>query len=500
MPRWPNKTRRAARRALQPRSLFGEILNWMLLPFIIVWPISLFLIYKMAIPLANQPYDAALAESVRAISRQVQLTKQGVAVDFPVSPQTLLRDDGEDAIYYQVLGPRREFISGERALPLGALPESPVRSGQVYFRDDQLAGREVRVGYQFVRLESEPPEWVQVQVAETRNKRNAMTYRIIAGVLIPQLAMLPLAAWLAYLGLRRGILPLVRLQKRIRTRCTSDLTPLAIERAPLELRPLISAFNGAMQQLKDHLRAHQRFIADAAHQLRTPLTGLRMQTELALRERDPEQLRALLPALAKSTERVCHLANQLLMLARAEGAPVVLTAGQTVTLAPLLAEVISDLVPRATEKNIDIDFTGPAAPLLVQGDAMLLAEMFKNLLDNAIKYAHHDGRISIRLQGGDEASVEIQDYGIGISPAELPHVFDRFYRVLGTRTDGSGLGLPIAREIALRHRGHVELAPNPDGPGCVARVRLPRAPAMAPHAEASAPFEKFPSPANSKAA
>ena len=471
----PKRARRGALGDTPPRSLFRAILNWVLLPFLALWPASVFVVYKIAVVLANQPYDAALAESVRAISRQVQPGAAGLLVDFPVPPKTLLRDDGEDAVYYQVLGPRREFISGERELPLGALP-AHVRSGEVYFRDDQILGRDVRVGFQFVRLESEPPEWAQVHVAETRNKRNALAYRIIAGVLLPQLFMLPLAVLLLHLGLRRGLSPLAQLQKRIHHRRPNDLSPIDIERAPLEVRPLLCAFNSMMQQLATSLTAQQRFIADAAHQLRTPLTGLKMQAELAVNEHDPETLRKLLPNLAASTNRACHLVNQLLVLARAEAGAGPPAPIRQVDLESVCVQTASDLVPQARAKRIDIEFQRPSDRVTVAGDAFLLAELIKNLLDNAIKYTPPGGDVVLRLHASDHAVIEVLDNGVGVTEVDREHVFDRFYRVLGSESEGSGLGLPIAREIAARHQASVELLDNPSGRGCLARVRIPLAP------------------------
>lgn len=457
-----------------PRSIFGEIVTWMLLAFAILWPISVVVFYKMASVLADQPYDAALAESVRAIARQVQVGKSGLLVDFPVPPQTLLRDDGKSVIQYQVLGPRREHISGDRELPLGALP-SDVQPGRVYFRDDELRGRSVRIGFQFVRLDSEPPEWAQVQVAETREKRDAMSSRIIAGVLLPQFAMLPLAVLLVYLGLRRGLSPLTELEQLIEQRASDDLSPVGLHRVPREITSLISSFNAMMDRLDKNIRAQKRFLEDAAHQLRTPLAGLKMQTELAVSECDPEQLAKMLPSLATSANRACHLVNQLLLLARAEASQGDTRLKRQVDLQSVVIETASNLVPAARAKKIQLEIERSNNPLIVEGNPLLLAEMIKNLLDNAIKYTPTGGSVVVRLVHGSEAVVEIQDNGIGIPKADAERIFERFYRVLGTGAEGSGLGLSIVKEIADRHSARVSLAENHQGPGCLARVCLPLA-------------------------
>jgi len=475
-----------------PRSLFRTILDWLLLPFLILWSVSFVVVYQIALVLAHQPYDAALAESVRALSRQVQPGESGLSVDFPLPPQTLLRADAEDALYYQVLGPKREYISGDRDLPLGALP-AHMKSGQVYFRDDHIRGREVRVAFQFVRLESEPPQWAQVQLAETLNKRHALAYRIIAGVLLPQLAMLPLAVLLVRLGLRRGISPLVKLQRRMRTRRPNDLSPLEVARAPSEIRPLLHAFNTMLEQVANSVAAQQRFVADAAHQMRTPLAGLKMQAELAQNEQDPEQAQRWLPVLASSTNRACHLVNQLLSLARAEAAISGALSRKRIDLEALIAQVAGALVPQARAKAIELEFDRPPFPVATAGDTTLLAELFKNLLDNAIRYTPYGGRVKVRLHAHEQAVVDVADTGIGIPAADREHVFDRFYRVLGTDSEGSGLGLAIAKEIADRHGATIALSDNPAGPGCLVRVCLPLVTLIAAHPGSSQPASHLPS-------
>jgi two-component system sensor histidine kinase TctE len=276
-----------------------------------------------------------------------------------------------------------------------------------------------------------------------------------------------------YLGLARGISPLVELRRLIRSRRPDDLSPIDTARVPHEVRPLVGAFNAMMHRLAANLGAQKRFIADAAHQMRTPLTGLKMQTELAINETDPEQLRRLLPNLALSTNRACHLINQLLMLARAEshgGAPAI---HHTVDLEALVVETASAMVFQARAKRIDLELIRPQAAVIIRGDALMLRELIKNLLDNAIKYTPDNGHVVVRLQAHDQAVIEIEDDGIGIPPAERPHVFERFYRVLGTASEGSGLGLSIVREIANQHQATVELAGNPSGKGCLARVCFP---------------------------
>jgi len=333
----------------------------------------------------------------------------------------------------------------------------------------------VRVAYQFLRAWPEPASpLVLVQVAETRNKRSDLASRVVTGVLLPQFAIIPLAVVLVWVGLTRGIAPLNRLQSLIRRRRPTDLSPIVPASVPEEVRPLIIAFNDMMARLEENLQAQQRFIADAAHQMRTPLTGLRMQTELALLESDPEQLRNSLTQIADSTERAGHLINQLLSLARAEASFEKLYAVEPVDVEAMVREVAQELFPRALAKGIDLGVESNGQGMLVEGNPVLLREMVKNLMDNAIKYTPRGGSVTARTRHAGAPIFEVEDTGEGIPEADRERVFERFYRVLGSGADGSGLGLPIVREIAELHRATVSLSPNPAGQGTVAQVVFPR--------------------------
>ena len=344
-------------------SLFGEILDWMLAPLLFLWPISIAVTHHVANEIANQPYDQALAENLGAIARLVKIVDGRVVVNFPAPARALLRADEHDITYYQVTGLRGGLISGDREIPRVAMPEK-VESHTVLFRDADISGEDIRVAYQFLTLGAERTP-VLVQVAETRRKRGELAGRIISGVILPQFAIIPLAVILVYLGLSRGIAPLHRLQLRIRERRPGDLAPLSINGVPEELRPVIAAFNDMMARLEENLQAQQRFIADAAHQMRTPLTGLKTQTELALSETDPRLMRNSLRQIAESADRAVHLINQLLALARAEASHEKVHIFETVDLENVARVAAQEGVPRALAKNIDIGFEGSGWPLLI---------------------------------------------------------------------------------------------------------------------------------------
>lgn len=457
----------------QPNSLFGEILDWMLAPLLFLWPISIIITHSVADGIANQPYDLALADNARALGRLITVRDGSIGVDFPAPPRALFRSDQNDVLYFQVVTASGELISGDPEIATVDIP--PLWAAErIFFRDDFVLGEDVRVAYQFVRPGPDGNEVLLVQVAETRNKRSALASRVVTGVLLPQFAIIPLAVVLVWVGLTRGIAPLNRLQSLIRRRRPTDLSPIAPASVPEEVRPLIVSFNDMMARLEENLLSQQRFIADAAHQMRTPLTGLKMQTELALLEQDPEQLRRSLQQIAESADRASHLINQLLSLARAEATSEKVYTIETLDLDAVVREVAQTLFPAARAREIDFGVEYSGHLLLVEGSGVLLREMIKNLIDNAIKYTPSRGRVTARARAAGAIIFEVEDTGIGIPEGDRERVFERFYRVLGSGESGSGLGLPIVREIAELHGATVSLNSNPAGHGTIAQIVFAR--------------------------
>ena len=467
------------------RSLFGEILDWMLTPLLLLWPISLALTWLVAQGIAGNPFDRALEYNVRALAHLVETPQNDRAqFNLPQPAREILRADDSDQVYYQVLGGRGEFLSGERDLPLPPEDEKPAL-GEVRLRDDELRGIEVRVAYVWVKLQIAGAQPALVQVAETREKRSVLAAEIIKGVMLPQFAILPLAVLLVWLALVRGIKPLNQLEERIRARKPDDLSPLDERAVPLEVAPLVSSVNDLLTRLKDSIATQKRFLADAAHQLKTPLAGLRMQADLAQREgANADELKQSLQQIGRASRRATHTVNQLLALARAENSGISLVL-QRCDLARLMMEVVQDSVPRAMDKRIDLGYDGasPGMPgVWVDGNPTLLKELARNLLDNAINYtpssAERPAVITARVLAdpfGKVLLLQIEDSGPGIPEAERELVFQPFYRVLGTDADGSGLGLPIVQEIARQHNAQIILEPAHPGhtpPGTRITVRF----------------------------
>ncbi|TCP05881.1 sensor histidine kinase [Caldimonas thermodepolymerans] len=482
----------------EQRSLFGEILDWMLAPLLMLWPMSVALTWLVAENIANRPFDHALRETARALAHHIA-SSEGAMGQLPGVLSEFLRADNVDTVYFQVLGTRGEYVSGDRELPVP--DDGPARPGEVLLRNDETHHEPVRVAYVWVQLASAPDDGpALVQVAETLNKRSQLATEIIKGVILPQFLILPVAVLLVWLALSRGIAPLSELQQRIRRRRSDDLSPIDEREAPEEVAPLVRSINDLLARLDQSLQTQKHFLADAAHQLKTPLAGLRMQAELAQREidagqRDPQELKKSLRQIARSSQRAAHMVNQLLSLARAENQGQ-LAHRHEVPLARIAMDAVHEFFPRAMEKRIDLGYEGPdpeqadARGPRVLGNPLLVKELVRNLVDNAILYTPEGGTVTVRTYNdpfGQVSVLQVEDTGPGIPEAEREKVFQPFYRALGTDVDGSGLGLAIVREIAQQHEAVVvidDARPAVDGQSRGTRVTV-RFPAEAAAAEAA---------------
>lgn len=450
----------------------------MLAPLLFVWPFSIVLTHYFANNVASFPYDQALKEHVMALSRQVSFSARVPAIALPSSTRALLRSDEIDNIYFRVHSRAGGLLAGDGDLPgvvetASAEPQVP---GRIYYRDAEYRGQDIRVAYLYLDDNGALPSsrWVLVEVAETLEKRAQLANKIIASVIVPQFVIIPLVVILVWFGLSKGLQPLTRLREAIEKRRDGDMSPISTQRVPEELGPLIDTFNNVLERMQSNMDAQQRFIADAAHQMRTPLAGLKTQAQLALRDPEPKQLHASLELISVGVDRASRLINQLLTLARTEGSDQGQHKQEAMDFNELMREITEDWFVRALDRGIDFGLEPSLGPAMIQGNAFLLREMSNNLIDNALRYTPVGGTVTIRLTAhGDFIIFEVEDNGIGISAAQSEMVFERFYRVSDSETEGSGLGLAIVREIAHQHRASVSLRPNPKERGTIARVVFP---------------------------
>ena len=436
-----------------------------------LWLVSSVIDYDIANRFVNLAYDRALLEDAIDLGKQVKVANNRIYVDLPEVVVQMLQTRESGRLYYLVTGPNNEYITGEPDLPA---PPDPF-SGRVNYYDETYHGRPVRIVALHLPVESlKTGATVLVQVAENRSGRNEFARQILFRMVVPQALLIALVFVTLWFAVGRGLGPLNTLRAEIQSRSHRDLSAVPEEQAPQEVRPLIHAMNELLERLSLALAAQQRFIADAAHQLRTPIAGLKTQTELALRQTPPGEAKETLRQLSSAAAQTTRLVNQLLSLARAEPSVGRLQALRRLNLADLAREATTEWVPRALERNVDLGFDADSQRAEVEGDPFLLREMLNNLLDNAIRYTHSGGQVTVRVQcRGDRPVLQIEDNGSGIPETERARVFERFYRMLGTGAEGCGLGLAIVREIAQSHGADVQLESGGGGVGTVVTVLFP---------------------------
>ncbi|MFM9970542.1 MAG: sensor histidine kinase [Burkholderiales bacterium] len=450
-----------------PGSLRKLLALWLVAPLLALILISAIPAYFLAVRAANDAYDNGLLDPATAIANYVRDNEDETEVVVPPAAIEALRIDTIDRIFFQVSGPDNEPIAGNARIPR---PEAAMENtGQVLY-SASIDGQAVRVAALSIPRRNGN---VLVQVAETTLKRDRLVQDILVGAFAPAVLVAFVAAILFWFGIRQALAPLDQLRDQIERRSPGELGPVTDGNTPLEVKPLVAAINELLSRLAQALDAQQRFIANAAHQLRTPLAGLRTHVELMRRESSKLGSPELVEIIAAETERASHLANQLLTLARAEPGSSLPVARMAMDLRDLVSQSTQAWVPRAIARNIDLGFDLREAP--ISGDPQLLRELLANLLDNALIHNRDGGHVTARTRiDADKAILEVEDNGPGIPELEREKVFERFYRVPGTETEGGGLGLAIVREIADRHQARVELHTPESGAGLLVRVLFDR--------------------------
>jgi two-component system sensor histidine kinase TctE len=455
------------------RTLRRQLLVGLAGPLFALWLVSTLVDYDIAKRFVNLAYDRTLLETALDIGRQIKVINNQIYVDLPEVAVQMLKTQETDRIYYLVTGPDNEYITGEPDLP----PPSDLGLDRISYYDDTYRNRAIRVVA--LRVPVQPGSGkgaVLIQVAERVTVRSDFARQIMLRMGLPQALLIFFAAVLVWYAISRGLAPLSTLRREIENRSHRDLSALPEDQAPQEVRPLIRAMNDLLQRLSKTLAAQQRFIADAAHQLRTPVAGIKTQTELAIRESQSGNAEIPLHQLHVATEQTTRLINQLLSLARAEPGTEPAHITERLDLNKLVCEAATDWVPRALARNIDLGVDSPRESATIEGDAFLLREMLNNLLDNAIRYTQSGGQVTVRVvPGSAKITLSVEDNGPGIPESERERAFERFYRVLGTGVEGCGLGLAIVREIAQRHRAEVTLGQGASGSGTLVRIIFPHA-------------------------
>ena len=454
------------------RSLRTQLLVWLLVPLALFVAFNSWVAYSNAIQMATVVHDRMLLGSARIIAEQVRYEDEMLQIIIPPAALELFQSDSHDRVYYRITGPNHGLLAGSADLPNLA---TQLGSEESAYFDTEFRGEPVRV-VAFSQPVFAAPEHgpVLIEVAQTRHSYEVLADKMWEHTVQQQLLILALVAVLVWIGMHRGLAPMMKLRDTVQRRKPNTLEPLDIAPVPQELAPLVNAMNDYVKRLDEHMSAHSRFIANASHQLRTPLTVLNTQVDYGLRSRDIEGKDAALAAMNSGVQNAIRLVNQLLMLSTAEVRIGRRPQDSEVNLIAVVRRVLEELATLAQTKNIDLGFDFHENTVAVRDTLSMLDEMVSNLVDNALRYTPEGGIVTVAVsRREDKVILQIEDNGPGIPPQEREHVFERFYRLHADRSDGSGLGLAIVREIAAACDAEVTLSTPAAHQGLIVTVVLP---------------------------
>lgn len=442
-----------ARRKESTLTLTRALLGWLLIPLFFLLAVSAYTTYRNAYHLAETERDLVLEEITDDLKELVPAAlKKNRKIDPGSLAFSLLIRDARDQRYFAIYDASGTLLAGDRRLPRTGAGGGTKRAA---FDNLLLDGRKLRRAV-LKGSASELPGF-EFQVAETTVRRNRLTLHMLRGILVPQAFVLILSIPLVWFGIRRGLRPLEALRRRILRRSAQDMDAIPLDDTPRELLPVVAALNDLLSRFKAVQEEQRRFMADAAHQIKTPLAVLTAEIDLALADSACPCARPTYGRLQTAASRLAHLVRQLLALAHSEA-----NTSKThvlFDLSELAREVTGDFVAAAARKRIDLGFEGTEQAIPLRGNAILVREALKNLLENALKFTPEGGTITISARDSPPA-FSVADSGPGIPETELPLIFQRFHRAPeSSTTEGSGLGLAIVQEVARRH-GAVVTAGN----------------------------------------
>ncbi len=472
-------------------SLKRQLLLWLLLPQLVLWLVGSMLAYRIALSYAEKGIDQSLTQSVRSLARQVKPIGSGLLIDFPKAAQAIIEEDPSDKVSYMVSSPPGSFVLGNASLPAPpetlhanlqisgqvllyrasvAAPSEDATLASVPANTDSVAdtSRQLRVAVMELDYgDADAPQRLRVQVAKSLAVQQRIARELISDIIVPLVLIGAAISALVYAGIARGLRPLQRLQAQLGEKGgqkpATALAPIEMRQAPQEVHSLAGAVNQLLAAVQRSVSQEKRFLNDAAHQLRTPLAGLKTQLDLAMRESDPAALKERLIKVNSGVERSSHLVHQLLRLARSE-ADIELAP---LDVAQLAADVAREAAPAALAAGVDFGYEGEEH-IQVRGNALLLGEALSNLIDNAVRYAGKGSTVTLRARtetlpahgvGADlvpahtTVVLEVEDNGPGLAYETRARIFERFYRA-SDLPGGAGLGLAIVQEVAQRHGGH----------------------------------------------
>ncbi|HXQ30364.1 MAG TPA: sensor histidine kinase N-terminal domain-containing protein [Steroidobacteraceae bacterium] len=453
-----------------PTSLGRRLLVLLLAPLAVLLIAGLLFDYISSIGPVRGAFDRSLGDAalvVAAYLRPGSLEK--IPRELPPEVSATLRGTGDRALRLAVRDGAGRLLAGESNLPLPPAGFTARSTPNPAFADIRLAGEPARVAWYALALDSGP---TTITVAESTRARDRPSREFLAVTMLVDILQLLAILLLVILGVRRGLKPLLALRDQLAARSASELESLDEHSVPAEVRTLVASLNALFARMRATAESQQKFVADAAHQMRTPLAG--MQAQLELLERDPQAapVRDRIHAVGEGLRRLAHTAHQLLTLARAESAATLERDFRAVDLRQLIEQTVTAQLDRALAKSIDLG--ADAEPATATGIDWLLREMLNNLTDNALNYTPSGGTVTLRCGTiAGAAFLEVEDNGPGIEATERPLITERFRRAAGAAGVGTGLGLAIVSDIARVHGARLSIDTGAGGRGTLARIEFP---------------------------
>jgi two-component system, OmpR family, sensor histidine kinase TctE len=429
--------------------------------------------WRTAVDAANAAYDRSLLGAIKAMDANISTASGGLAVELPYRLLEFFELTASGHVYFRVATENGLVEIGNSDLPA---PSGTLVTGQPVFQDAVYFDEAVRVG-SYARVLDRPlggqvaGQRLVIQVAETLESRQAFTRALVWQAVARDVLLMVVATGLMVLAVSWALRPLAQLRDEVRARSSHDLRPIDTLSIPADVQPLVDAINFHIERSRQHTEARQRFVDDASHQLRTPLTTLTTQVGFALRELDPNRQREVLVAIKNQLEETVRQTNQMLALARVDSAEFAL---EELDITPIAEKLTRNAWPEARDGGIDLGFEPDARPLRLRVHGALFQEALANLLDNAIRYTPSGGQVTVKLRrSASSAIISVIDTGPGMPSDEIGRAGDRFFRGSNITQPGSGLGLAIVQSIAARLGGELRLSANAGGPGLTVSIVLP---------------------------
>ncbi len=445
---------------------------------------EVWLSWRTANDAANAAYDRSLLGAIKALDANISTASGGLGVELPYRLLEFFELTASGRVYYRVATEDGLVDIGSTDLPA---PPRVLVTRRPQFSDGVYYDEPVRIG-SYARLLDPPmtgaagPQRVVIQIAETLESRQSFTLSLVLQSLARDLLLVGAASCLLVLAVGWALRPLARLRNEVQARAERDLTPMSTAGIPSDVRPLVEAINFHVERNREQAEARRRFVDDASHQLRTPLTTLATQVGFALRETEPQAQRHALQAIKLQLDETVRQTNQMLALARTDSREL---QAQPVNLSGLVEKVTRQWWSEARARGVDLGLESADGAVWVMGQTELLSEALVNLLHNAIRYTPSGGQVTVQLSrvGGEpfgRVALSVTDTGPGIPTAELARAGERFFRGSNVQLPGTGLGLAIVRSIADRHGGALSLGTGEGGQGLRATLSLPMPPIAPP--------------------